>query len=159
MFFIPALGLTQNIKEVKLSKLDSVAGLIKKYLYSPQHGHEFSSIQLHKNGTYRYEYSAMTRTFFNEGQWARSKNELILEDKIDRDNLPITLTYSNEADTNTDFKIRIIKNLKDEELTDGFVYINNDSTQCLPLTGTCTGYYKNIDSIKVVFENGIDPAG
>lgn len=152
--FITSNVFAQTLTKVKLNKLEDSSGVVGRYEYRPKESHDFINLWLYKNGEYHYEEGSLTKVLFNKGKWKLLKNELILFDRLNKDNLPVSLTCLNKTDSTNTFKIQIIRNLKGEYLTDGFVYINNDSNQCLPLTGTCLEKYKNIDSVKVVFENG-----
>lgn len=154
LVFKTSVVFTQNLIKVKLSKKDTSNGVVRKYEYKPRDSHDFTVLMLFKNGKYYYEEKSLTKVLFNEGNWKLSNGVLDLTDNLNKVNLPVGLICMSKSDTANSFKIQIIRNLKGEYLTDGFVYINNDSNQCLPLTGTCLGEYENIDSIKVVFENG-----
>lgn len=137
-----------------LSKQPDSIGIADEYQYRPKGSHSYISLRLYKNGNYYYEEGSLTNVLFNEGKWRMLNNELILFDKLDKSNLPVNLICLDKIDTTYSFIVQVVKNLKGQYLTDGFVYINNDSNQCLPFTATCLGKYKSIDSLKVVFENG-----
>jgi hypothetical protein len=53
------------------------------------------------------------------------------------------------------FKVGVVRNLKNQEMVDGMVAINNDSIMCAPSLAVCDYNYSSIDSIKIVFENGM----
>ena len=154
LVLIKSNAFTQVLSKSKLSKQHDTTGIVEEYLYKPKESHEFISLRLYKNGEYYYEEGTLSNIFFNVGKWKFLNKELILNDNLDKNNLPVSVICFNKSDTINSFIIRIVQNLKGEYLTDGFVYINNDSCQCLPLTGTCLGKYNSIDSLKIVFENG-----
>ncbi|HEY0057630.1 MAG TPA: hypothetical protein VGB56_00760 [Flavisolibacter sp.] len=84
------------------------------------------------------------------------KDTLSLRSFIRSDDVPVKLMYSNDTSGMIGgFKISIVQNTKGEHMTDGFVHINSDSVRCLPMMGNCLGDYSQIDSVKVVFENGL----
>ena len=143
---------TYMMKKVKLTQQDISDGIIERYVHYFWEGGEV--LELFKNGRYQYSMGRNGGDRYNEGTWKKIKGELILTDQFDKDNLPIALICLNKADTIYNFVVQIIKNLNGEELTDGFVYINNDSTSCDPLLGSCLQNYSTIDSIKVHFANG-----
>ncbi len=94
----------------------------------------------------------MVEHLFNNGNWKLSKGKLILNDNLDKDDLPVKITCSGKIDTVGALRIQELKNLKGDWLTDCLVYVNNDSNSCLQL-GFCLQEYKNIDSVKVGFPN------
>jgi hypothetical protein len=157
LFYVVACtAIGQDLKKVKLTREERDKGIIEKYkAHSAAYHPQGFLLLLYANKTYRYEEAGMFQNnFFNTGIWTRTKTQLILQDHINKDNIPIKLEYLSKAGTANPFVFQIVKNLKGEELTDGFVFINNDSTSCLPMMGTCLKEYAKIDSIKFVFENG-----
>lgn len=151
LIIVAAMG--QELKNVKLSKEDRTKGIVSKY-ESAGNAYSSSALVLYASGFYEYEVNFCMGSQFNQGTWRRSKGQLFLKDTIEKDNLPISLKFTSEKDTIGTFAISEIKNLKGEELGDGLVYINNDSTQCLPSIGACLGTFEKIDSVKIVFGNG-----
>ncbi len=145
-------GFGQDLQNVELSDQDRLNGIERRYEYQGK-VHFSCVLLLYKNGKYRYE-EEMMGVKFNIGTWSQEKGEILFKDDLDKNNLPISLKYLEKIDSTQNFVIQIVRNLKSDFLTDGMVYINNDSNQCLPLTGTCLQNFKNIDSLKFVFENG-----
>lgn len=145
----------QELKKHKLDREDVKKGVWAYYEYREKDSYGYVGLQLFKNGAYQYKVETAGYSSFSKGKWIMKNKVLLLTSDIKKNDLPVKLNYLIDSPVNASFKISIVKNLKDELLTDAFVYINNDSLQCLPLTETCLGTYDKIDRIKVVFENGM----
>jgi hypothetical protein len=84
----------------------------------------------------------------------RIEDQLILNSDIQKNNLPIKVSYHSMDKSDKDVKkINFIKDLKGNPVDYAFVYINDDSTSCMDGDLLCTKEFKTIDSIKVRFEN------
>jgi hypothetical protein len=93
---------------------------------------------------------------FSSGKWSKKNDILIIKSLIQKNSVPLKLVYSNDTSGMiNNFKIAVVRNKKGELMTDGLLRINSDSVQCLPMAGFCVGNYASIDSVKVVFENGM----
>lgn len=124
---------------------------------SPPHGR--GELLLYQNGTFYYRHSVAMQNedVFSRGTWFKKGDTLVLDNAIKIGQIPIQLSYSMDSSQLLDgFRVGVVKNLKGEEMPDGLVAINRDSNICLPsYGGMCREEYKSIDSIKVVFENGL----
>lgn len=160
-FFLSFVSIQTQAQDLILTKLtakDRKDGVQSTYTYvSPPHGE--GQLLLYKNGTFYYSHSVAMQSedMFSQGNWFKKGDTLILDNAIKNGHVPIQLSYSMDSTHLLDsFRIGVVKNLKGDEMPDGLVAINRDSNICLPsYGGMCREQYKTIDSIKVVFENGL----
>jgi len=79
-----------------------------------------------------------------------------LKSKLIPTDVPIKVIYRTDTSLfGGSFKFGIIKNNRGEEIVNSFVHINDSSSQCAPISGTCTSPVNKIDSIRVSFANGM----
>ena len=146
----------QDLTMRKLTTEDKSNKIIGKYEYNAKGHYGIIKLSLFSNGVFRYELALFNKDVFSEGKWIQKKDTLILNSTITNNHIPIKLIYSNDSSNLIDgFKIAIVRNLKGDYLRDGMVNINNDSIKCVPEGGFCTVKYETIDSLKIVFENGL----
>lgn len=154
--FTPSVTQCQELLEGTLTKVDSRNGIIHKYEFDCPDSYCEIRLVLFKDYTYTYSLKTFNRDVFSNGKWSRKKDTLIIKSFIQKDNVPVKLTYSNDtAGRINSFKVAIVRNKKGQLMTDGLVKINCDSILCLPMMGGCIGRYESIDSLKIVFENGM----
>lgn len=146
----------QELKKQKISNEDLRKGILAYYEYKAQDSYGYVGLTLFKSGKYYYKMETFGRGSFSEGKWRGNGREIILTSDLKKNNLPVKLTYLNDtSNSKSSFSISVVKNWKGELITDAFVYVNNDTLQCLPLTETCLGSFGKINRLKVVFENGL----
>jgi hypothetical protein len=146
----------QDLIRCKLTDREKKNKVAYSYVYNASEHYGVIKLSLYKSGLFYYTLSSFNRDVFSEGKWIRKKDTIILVSNIRNGHIPIKLNYSNDTSNLINkFRVGIVKNLKGEYLTDGLVNINNDSIKCVPEGGFCTAVYQSIDSIKVVFENGL----
>lgn len=159
-FLIVSLLLTcsnlfsQSLVQEEVSTEDLRNEVYKKYNFSEGEGSHEMSLVLFKNNTYKFEETRDGVPRINMGSWKIKDKVLFLKDNINKDKLPISVQFITKADSLFKGFFQIVRNLKGEILNDAMIYVNNDSVQCLALTGTCIGSFKSINRIKVAFENG-----
>jgi hypothetical protein len=130
--------------------------VICAYEYNGSGHYSFIKLLLYENGDFYYSIYSANQNIFSEGKWSKKGKVLYLTSSIQNNNLPVDLTYSTDTSKIIGgLRVGIIKNAKGQELNEGMVRINNDTTKCVPAWGICTGIYKTIDSIKIYFGNGI----
>lgn len=142
----------------KLTAKNKKDRVLSVYEYvSPPHGR--GQLLLYQNGTFYYRHSVAMQSedVFSRGRWFKKGDTLVLDNAIKNGQIPVKLSYSMDSSQLLDgFSVGVVKNVKGEEMPDGLVAINRDSNICLPsYGGMCREKYKSIDSIKVVFENGL----
>lgn len=149
-------GVGQDLKKTRLSKTDILNGVKYKYEYNETGAYYHIQLLLFKNGIYKYVLGSFARTLFSEGKWAIKGGMLLLNSNISKNAVPASISYSSDTGRVVNgFKIAIVANRKGQLMTDAFVNINVDSVKCLPLAGACVGTYGTIDSLRLLFENGL----
>lgn len=155
-FLLTGEAISQDLVLGKLTAKDKANKVKSVYEYHGTDHYSVLRLQLCQNGTFRHTLSSFNQDIFSEGNWIQKDDTLILINSIRIGEVPIELSYSMDTAALLDgFKVGIVRNLKGDEMPDGLVVINNDSVKCAPSYGMCTGTYSSIDSIKVVFENGL----
>ncbi|SIO55569.1 hypothetical protein [Chitinophaga niabensis] len=145
----------QSLKRKSLTKADKEHTVRWRYEYRSKEGFFGESLLLFKSGRYKYEAGGCLQGFFSEGRWAVVGNEMILNSDVKKNDVPVSVSYTNDtSDIVNAFKFGIVRNRKGDLMTDAFVIINNDSVKCLPMAGGCVGTYNRIDSVRLQFENG-----
>lgn len=142
----------------RLTAKDKKDHVLSAYAYvSPPHGR--GQLLLYQNGTFYYSHSVAMQSedVFSQGTWFKKGDTLVLDNAIKNGHVPIQLSYSMDSSQLLDgFRVGVVKNLKGDEMTDGLIAINREANLCVPTYGgLCAEEYKTIDSIKVVFENGL----
>jgi hypothetical protein len=147
----------QDLVMRKLTDEDKKNKVHKAYEYNATDHYAVIKLCLYQDGTFYYTLNTFNQAVFSKGKWVQKDDTLILANGIKKGHVPIKLSYSNDSSALINgFKVAIVKNLKGEEMPDGLVAINNDSNICLPsYGGMCRSDYTSIDSIKIVFENGL----
>lgn len=146
----------QELLKKKRSAADKRARVAQRYEYDCKGSSCSVKLVLFKDHTFKYSLNSFTRNVFSSGRWVMRKDTLSLKSFIQSDDVPVKLMYSNDTSGMVNgFRISVVQNAKGEYMTDGFVHINSDSVRCLPMMGNCLGEYNQIDSVKVVFENGL----
>lgn len=144
----------QTLKRVSSSKAERVKGTFMKFEYYPKDDFAGCELILKKDGTYSYGQHACVSSSKSEGRWTIHQQVLTLESTLQQDNIPVLL--SNEGGVFVDSsKIAIVRNNRNELLTDAFVLVNSDTVKCLPYAGMCVGSFEKINRVKVLFENGM----
>jgi hypothetical protein len=159
-FFLLAMlfsvvGKSQDLVSLPLTKAEVSQKIKAHYSYQSEDGHfALLDLWLMKNGTYEYKITSNTYNGFSEGTWKQSNRFLTLTSKIQKDNLPIKVSFRPKDSSDFDVKkIAFVKDLKGNVITNVFVYINNDSTSCLDGDLMCQGEYDLIKRIRVQYEN------
>lgn len=145
---------SQSLIQEELSKEELRKGANSKYTFSEGEGNHEISLTLYNNRTYYYEETNNGLPRINLGSWKMVGNKLLLKENIDKNNIAIMVNYINKKDSTYPGIFQLVINLNNEIQNDAMVYVNTDSVQCLPLTGTCLGSFKTIQRVKLVFENG-----
>lgn len=147
---------SQNLIKKNLTASDRNAKVTAIYEHNANDHYASIKLFLYKDGTYKYTLSTFNSDVFSKGKWKKKLDTLVLSNNISKSNLPVKLTYSTDS-TNliNGFKIGIVTNLKGDKMPDGLVAINDDSIMCAPSYGICDYSYTRIDSIRVIFENGL----
>jgi hypothetical protein len=147
-------GNCQILQRSLLTTKDSVQGILFKYEYEAKGSYGTITLILNKDNTYSYQKSSFAVEGISEGKWKIIRNRLILKSTLQK-NIPIKISYGTDGDFADGSNIAVVENIDKEPLTDVTVLVNNDSIECLPLTGQCTGSFKSIKKVKAVFENGL----
>lgn len=147
----------QDLAMRKLTDIDMKNKVYRAYEYNGTDHYAALKLTLYHDKTFYYTLKTFYQDVFSKGNWIQRGDTLILENSIKNGHVPIKLLYSNDSSNLINgFRVAIVRNLKGEEMPDGLVAINNDSNICLPsYGGVCRGEYTSIDSIKIVFENGL----
>ena len=153
------LGLQVKAQDLVMRKLtakDKINKVHSAYEYNATDHYTVIKLCLYENGTFYYTLKGFNQDIFSKGKWVQKGNTLVLTNSIRNGDIPIKLSYSKDSSVLINgFKVGIVKNLKGEEMPDGLVAINSDSVKCAPSYGICDYGYSSIDSIKVIFENGL----
>lgn len=156
IFIISNITFSQELKEVKLISHEKKQGIAYKYEFSEHDAYGVVSLLLFDNKTYQFFVKKFDGDGFNIGKWVMHGDTLSLKSDILPDSIPLKLEYMNDTvGLGHHFRVNIVKNLQDQQMTDAFVFINSDTIRCLPFAERCLGNYESIDSIKVVLENGL----
>lgn len=147
---------SQNLKQTSLTMTDKKKGIVSKYEYNATDSYSEIRLIFLKNANFEYTLRTFNQDVFSTGKWARKGNTLTLRSHLSTNNLPVKLVYKTDtSDLINGFKIGVVRNLNGKLMTDGLVNINNDSIQCVPLMSLCYPQLTTIDSIRIVFENGM----
>lgn len=153
--FFSICGNCQTLKKERISKNDRMKGISLKFNYSAKDSYRVVSLILKKDSTFSYSANTFASHEISEGKWKMSEGLLILESTFQMNNIPAEISYGENRKFVDSFDIAVVENIKHELLTDAFVVVNNDTIKCLPMIGMCNGLFKKIDSVKIVFENGM----
>jgi len=148
-------GVCQDLQKLALTKEDSAKGVLFKYEYNATDSYGNISLFLNNDKTYTYRQTSFAINDTSEGKWEISKDQLILKSTLQKNNIPVQISYGTNGDFTGSLNIAVVKNIAKQNLTDATVLVNNDTIECLPLTGQCTGSFESIKKVKVVFENGL----
>lgn len=148
-------GLSQDFSVIALTADDSAQGIFRKYQHEENALHGLVQLTLKFNRTYLYTLNFMGWNEISEGRWKIAGNTLTLTSSIQKDDIPIKVSYDTSGDFVDSFNIAVVKNLNNEPITEAFVVVNNDSTKCLPLAGGCSQEFDRLKRVKVLFENGL----
>lgn len=153
LFSMP--GNCQTLKKERTTKNDRMKGVFLKFSYSAKYSYGLVSLILKKDNTFSYSANTIGTHQISEGIWKLSEGVLILESTFQMNNIPAEISNGENRKLVDSCDIAVVENVKHELLTDAFVVVNNDSIKCLPMIGMCKGEYEKIDSVKIVFENGM----
>lgn len=146
----------QDLKKISLTKTEKKEGVLSKYIFEESGAYGQIILLLYGDGYFKYSIFSFNRQSLSFGKWKFEKGILLLNSGIKKENLPISISYSEDTSNRINgCRFNIIKNLSGKEVVDAFVLINNDTTRCLPSYSSCYGNYSSTDSIKVLLENGI----
>lgn len=148
-------GNCQVLNKEMLTAVDKRNGMVLKFGYSAADSYGVIGLMLKKDSTYFYSLNTAGIYDVSEGKWSMYKDVLTLESTLQMDNIPAKISYDEGGTFADSFNVAIVKNIKNELLTDAFVLINNDSVKCLPMTGDCIGSFERIERVKILFENGM----
>jgi len=155
IIFFSICGNCQTLTKDLITKDDSRKGIYLKFSYSAKDSYGVVNLILKKDNTFFYSSNTFATHEISEGRWKMSKGLLILESTFQLNNIPAEVSNEQNRKFVDSFNIAVVENIKHEFLTDAFVAINNDTIKCLPMIGKCNGLYEKIDSVKIVFENGM----
>lgn len=153
--FLSICGNCQTFKKERITKNDRMKGISLKFNYSAKDSYGLVSLILKKDNTFSYSVNTIGTHQISEGSWKISEGLLILESTFQMNNIPAQISNGENRKFVDSFDIAVVENIKHELLTDAFVVVNNDTIKCLPMIGMCKGEYETIDSVKIVFENGM----
>lgn len=143
----------QLLARHKVSDSEKKSGIIEKFILN-----EFEQgqvLSLYKNSRYIYILGSGNHEAISSGSWSKKGNKLILKSTLIPTDVPIKVIYRTDTSLfGGSFKFGIIKNKRGDEIVNSFVYVNDSSSQCAPISGTCTSPVNKIDSIRVRFANG-----
>lgn len=146
----------QNLEMLELTDKDKENNVYRAYEFNAKDHFAVIKLWLYQDGNFYYTLNTFYQDVFSRGKWVQCGDILILTNSIQNGHLPVELSYSNDSSALINgFEVGIVKNLKGEEMPDGLVAINNDSIWCAPSYGICDYNYSSIDSIKIIFENGL----
>lgn len=155
IIFFSICGNCQTLKKERITKDDRMKGIFLKFNYSANDSYAIVSLILKKDNTFSYSANTIGTHKISEGTWKLSEGLLILESTFQMNNVPAEISSRENRKFIDSCDIAIVENVKHELLTDAFVLVNYDTIKCLPMIGMCKGGYEKIDSVKIVFENGI----
>ena len=153
--FFSICGNCQTLKKERITKNNRMKGISLKFNYSAKDSYGFVSLILKKDSTFSYSANTIGTHQISEGTWKLSEGILILASTFQLNNVPAEIGNGENRKFVDSCDIAVIENIKHELLTDAFVVVNNDTIKCLPMIGMCKGGYKKLDSVKIVFENGM----
>ncbi len=155
IIFFSIYGNCQTLKKELITKNDRMKGIFLKFNRSAKDSYGVVSLILKKDSTFSYSANTFTTHEISEGKWNMSECLLTLESTFQMNNIPAEISYGEIRKFVDSFDIAVVENIKRELLTDAFVVVNSDTIKCLPMIGMCNGLFEKIDSVKVVFENGM----
>lgn len=128
-------------------------------IYEHSDFEDYQVITLFQNKSFHYKASGTSFEKFSVGKWHISKDTLILENRIDAENIPIAIKYMKDSYKDTTGLLRsfnkgpflMSRNSKGQLFQDADIEINNDSVHYSPFLDTTFGNYKKIDSIRINF--------
>lgn len=145
---------TQELTSVSVTKEEKRDRVSKKYVYSDRVDGEILLV-LFRNHRYRYSVNASVRDAFSSGKWKVKDGRLFLRSEIQKDSVPIKMSYVKAEESVNRSPFLVPENLKGEKIGDARIFINGDtSSYCFPYFDTCIGSYESIKSIMVDFGNG-----
>jgi hypothetical protein len=155
IIFFSICGNCQTLKKERVTKNDKMKGTFLKFNYSAKDSYDVVSLILKKDSTFSYSANTFATHEISEGKWKMSEGLLILGSTFQMNNIPAEISYGENGKFIDSFDIAVVENINHELLTDAFVMVNNDTIKCLPMIGMCNGLFEKIDSVKIVFENGM----
>src|SRR5215831_17518713 len=123
-------GVCQDLQKLVLTKEDSAQGVLFKYEYDAQGSYGTISLILKKNNTYLYKQSSFAVEGISEGKWEISKGKLILKSTLQKNDIPVKISYGTNGDFADNSNIAVVKNAANKPLTDATVLVNSDSIEC-----------------------------
>jgi len=145
----------QTLRKVSLNKEDKDSSVFLEFIHRASHSYGIVSLVLKKDSTYFYSANTFTKHELSEGKWTIKRELLVLESSIQIDNVPAAISNETNGKFVNNFDVAVVKNIKNELLTEAFVLINNDTIKCLPVIGQCNASFGKINRVKIVFENGM----
>lgn len=155
VIFFSMCGNCQTLKKERITKNDRMQGISHKFYYSAKDSHGLVRLILKKDKTFSYSANTTGTHQISDGTWELSEGLLILESTFQMNNIPAEISSLEDRKFVDSCDIAVVENVNHELLTDAFVVVNNDAIKCLPMIGMCKGEYEKIDSVKIVFENGM----
>lgn len=156
----------QTLKKQILKQIDISSGVHAIYQFNAFEN--YFRIVLYRNHTFSYEETSTNYFSFSNGHWKKSKNVLNLNSDIDSNNVPIKIYYFN-TDTVRDYLPNADRTLYNSyyktafqipvdynkiDFPDAKIFINSDSSFCLPFFDTCIGNVSRYEKIRVDLGNG-----
>ena len=141
---------------VKLTNEEKNNNIQYHYRWESTSGHVgIIDLLLFSNHTFEYSVASNVYHASSTGYWQLSNGILTINSDFQKGSLPIEISYRQRDSSDFNVKkIAFVKDLNNNPINYAFVYINNDSTNCMDGDLLCVGDYNQIDSIKVVLENG-----
>lgn len=147
---------SQTLAIQKLTSADIKSGVEKKYFWQEEHAYGEIHLILFNNQRFRFSVNKFIGTEGCEGNWIEDGGVISLTSDIQKASVPIQVICNDDTTGRVNgFAISVIKNLKGADLLDELVCVNQDSIKCDPALGQCNASYKSVDSIKVIFSNGM----
>jgi hypothetical protein len=156
LFFFNLSGQAQGLSRVSLSKKDINDNVKAHYQWESIFGDRaFINLRLFKNGNYEFKYTSNTVNAFSDGAWIQANGILTLQSEIQKDSLPIKVSFRPKESSDLDVKrIAFIRDLNGSIVTSAFICINNDSTACTTGDLSCRGIsHSSINRIRVQYMN------
>jgi hypothetical protein len=152
LFLLPGFLANAQNKKGKFKKVNSIIG---KYRYLSQDKLSGITLTLNPNGTFDYDIGGDLVTYHSKGKWKKSKDTLILNSSLVKENIPLSIT-EEVVDSIQDYvHFNWINNLDNDAINATLSFNGDTLSQCEPFTGTnCQPKVGSIDSILVWFSNG-----
>jgi hypothetical protein len=148
-------GHGQDLIQIPLTKTEMSQNYKAHYYWQSTDGHYATiNLWLSKNGSYEYQLASNLHYTFSEGSWKKLNGILMLTSNLQKNNLPINVSFRQRDSTDFNVKkIAFIKDLNGKYIANAFVYVNDDSTACMDGDLLCRKEFDSIKRIRIEYEN------